>query len=92
MYTCTSVGTSNDFELLRILNYWSLNYQGFTVSINLIFSLHVKIKEFDLNILNDQFCANARTKCMLSVDLQIKTIRARCLCVVRHETYTVIQC
>ena len=25
------LGLQNDFKLLRILNYWSLNYQGFTV-------------------------------------------------------------
>ena len=25
------LGLQNDFELLRILNYWSLNYRGSTV-------------------------------------------------------------
>ena len=25
------LGFQNDFELLRILNYWSLNYRGSTV-------------------------------------------------------------
>ena len=31
MHTYTSVGLQNDFELLRVLNYWSLNYRGSTV-------------------------------------------------------------
>ena len=39
MHTYISVGTSNDFELLRILNYWSLNYRGSTVSLLSLFSL-----------------------------------------------------
>ena len=28
------LGLQNDFELLRILNYWSLNYRGSTVHVN----------------------------------------------------------
>ena len=28
------LGLQNDFELLRILNYWSLNYRGSTVVVS----------------------------------------------------------
>ena len=31
MHTKVQLGLQNDFELLRILNYWSLNYRGSTV-------------------------------------------------------------
>ena len=27
------LGLQNDFELLRILNYWSLNYRGSTIRV-----------------------------------------------------------
>ena len=33
------LGLQNDFELLRILNYWSLNYRGSTVHLYATFVL-----------------------------------------------------
>ena len=46
-------GLQNDFELLRILNYWSLDYRGSTVYAN---SLHFLPPSID-----SLYCSSRRT-------------------------------